>query len=282
MLDVFVQMPGASRRRGRAARHHSHGEAAARSSRRRIPVFHQSQPGMSLVIVRFYVGQKEEDAIVRTYNKLFSNFDRIPPGVSQPLIKVRSIDDVPILALTLWGKNYDSDRCGASPANSRTSSSRLDDVSETKIIGGQPRQVRVVLDPARLAAYGLTPGAVAAQLESANQRRCAPAASPAITRRFRWKPAGFSPAPEELQQVVVGVHGGEPGLSARRRRGPGRRRRTSRNYYVLLRQRLQDSGACTRRRVSRRHHHPRQAQEAPTPPSSRTACWTRSTRCADT
>ena len=63
---------------------------------------------MSMLVVRFYVGTKEEDAIVKTYNKLYSNFDRIPQGVSQPLIKVRSIDDVPIMALTLWGKNYDS------------------------------------------------------------------------------------------------------------------------------------------------------------------------------
>ena len=61
-----------------------------------------------MIIVRFYVGTKEEEAIVQTYNKLYSNFDRTPQGVSQPIIKPRSIDDVPILALTLWGKNYDS------------------------------------------------------------------------------------------------------------------------------------------------------------------------------
>ena len=71
-------------------------------------VYSITQPGMSMLVVRFYVGTKEEDAIVKTYNKLYSNFDRIPQGVSQPLIKVRSIDDVPIMALTLWGKNYDS------------------------------------------------------------------------------------------------------------------------------------------------------------------------------
>ncbi len=65
-------------------------------------------PALSMLVVRFYVGTKEEDAIVKAYNKLYSNFDRIPAGVSQPIIKVRSIDDVPIMALTLWGKNYDS------------------------------------------------------------------------------------------------------------------------------------------------------------------------------
>jgi multidrug efflux pump subunit AcrB len=106
MLDVFVQMPGASPE-----------EISQRVSLpmekllREVPgveyVYSISQPGMSMLIVRFYVGSKEEDAIIQTYNKLCSNFDRIPPGVSQPIIKVRSINDVPIMALTLWGKNYD-------------------------------------------------------------------------------------------------------------------------------------------------------------------------------
>ena len=54
-----------------------------------------------MLIVRFYVGTKEEDAIIQTYNKLYSNFDRIPPGVSQPIIKVRSINDVPIMTLRM-------------------------------------------------------------------------------------------------------------------------------------------------------------------------------------
>ena len=44
--------------------------------------------------------------MVRVNQKLSANLDLIPPGASQPLIKPRSIDDVPILALTLWSKRY--------------------------------------------------------------------------------------------------------------------------------------------------------------------------------
>src|SRR6202158_3406344 len=106
MLDVFVQMPGAS-----AAEVEQRVTIPMEKLLREVPgveyIYSISQPGMSMVIVRFYVGQKEEDAILRTYNKLYANFDRIPPGVSQPLIKVRSIDDVPIMALTFWGEGYD-------------------------------------------------------------------------------------------------------------------------------------------------------------------------------
>ena len=62
------------------------------------------RPGQSLVIVRFLVGTPQEDALIKVYSKLYSNFDQIPPGVSQPIIKARSIDDVPILSLTLVGR----------------------------------------------------------------------------------------------------------------------------------------------------------------------------------
>src|SRR5690349_12923345 len=208
MLDVFVQMPGASS-----------DEVAQRVSLpmerllREVPgveyIYSISHPGVSMLVVRFYVGTKEEDAIIQTYNKLYSNFDRIPPGVSQPVIKVRSIDDVPILALTLWGKGYDSYHLRRIAGELENSLKQLDDVSETRIIGGQPRQVRVVLDTQRLAAYGLTPGAIVAQLQNTNSRGQAGSFA-RDNREFQVEAGTFFTSLEDLRQVVVGVHAGRP------------------------------------------------------------------------
>jgi multidrug efflux pump subunit AcrB len=208
MLDVFVRMPGASPE-----------EVAQRVSLpmekllREIPgveyVYSVSHPGLSMLIVRFYVGTKQEDAVIQTYNKLYSNFDRIPPGVSQPIIKVRSIDDVPIMALTLWGKDYDSYRLRRIAGELEDALKRIDDVSETTIIGGQPRRVRVVLDTQRLAAYGLTPGAVVGQLQSANSRSLAGSFA-RDNREFQVEAGLFFTHASDLQQVVVGVHAGRP------------------------------------------------------------------------
>src|SRR5579872_759548 len=208
MLDVFVQMPGAS--------------AEEVTQRATVPmekliceipgveyVYSVSHPGLSMVIVRFYVGMKEEDAIVETYNKLYSNFDRIPQGVSQPIIKVRSIDNVPILALTLWGKNYDAYQLRRIADELEQSLKLLDDVSETAIIGGQPRKVRVVLDTQRLSAYGLTPGSIVMQLGAANTRSQAGSFAGG-NKEFQVEAGNFFTRPEELQQVVVGVHAGRP------------------------------------------------------------------------
>ncbi len=208
MLDVMVQMPGATPR-----------EIEQRVS---IPMekllsevpgveylYSISHPGMSVVIVRFQVGTKEEDAIVKTYNKLYSNFDKIPPGVSQPIIKVRSIDNVPILALTLWGKSYDPYRLRLLAGELEQSIKQVDDVSETTLIGGQPRTVRVVLDPQKLAAYGLTAPAVVGQLQAANMRGVAGSFAH-DNQEFQIQAGNFFGSADDLRLVVVGLRSNRP------------------------------------------------------------------------
>ena len=208
MLDVFVQMPGASSQ-----------EVAERATvpmeklLRELPgveyIYSISHPGMSMLIVRFYVGTKEEDAIVETYNKLYSNFDQIPQGVSQPLIKVRSIDNVPILAFTLWGKNYDGYQLRRIAGELEHSLKQLDDVSETTVTGGQARKLRVILDTGRLSAYGLTPDAIVSQLGAANARSQSGGFA-VENREFQVETGNFFSRVGDLQKVVVGVHAGRP------------------------------------------------------------------------
>ncbi|HOG90594.1 MAG TPA: efflux RND transporter permease subunit [Smithella sp.] len=169
MIDVFVNYPGAS--------------AKEVEERVTIPmekllseikgveyVYSIVKPGFNMTIVRFYVGEDMEDSLVKLYNKLMSNYDKIPPGVSQPMVKAKSIDDVPVLALTLWSKSpqytgYELRRvalelCGELKKNAH--------VSEFSIIGGQRRQVLVTLDPQRLRAYNLSAFQIMNALEKAN------------------------------------------------------------------------------------------------------------------
>ncbi len=208
MLDVFVRVPGAS-----PAEVEQRASIPMERLLREVPgveyVYSISQPGMSMIIVRFYVGTKEEDAIVKTYNKLYSNFDRIPQGVSPPLIKVRSIDDVPILALTLWGEHYGGYQLRQIADELVHQLKQISDVSEVKIIGGLPRQVRVVLDTQRLAAYGMTAGAVVGQLQQANARSISGSFAQ-DNQEFEVEAGRFLGTADDLKQVVVGVYQGKP------------------------------------------------------------------------
>jgi multidrug efflux pump subunit AcrB len=208
MIDVMVDAPGMS-----AKEVEERVTTPMEKLLREIPgveyVYSTSSAGSSLAVVRFYVGTDEEKAIVRTYNKLYANFDRIPPGVSQPLIKPRSIDDVPILALTFWGAGYDHARLRRLAAEVERRVKETENVSETTLLGGQRRQIRVTLDPAKLAGFHLAPLAVAQRLQGANRHLAAGSFSRSDTE-FRVKTEPFLSSAEDVRQVVVGVADGQP------------------------------------------------------------------------
>lgn len=116
------------------------------------------KPGHNLTIVQFYAGENMEQSLVKLYNKLMSNYDSIPPGVTQPLVKARSIDDVPILSLTLWSQNprisgYELRRVALELC---TEIKKNHNVAAFTVIGGQRRQARVILDPTKLKAYNVS------------------------------------------------------------------------------------------------------------------------------
>lgn len=208
MADVFVQMPGAS-----AKDVEQRVTAPMEKLIKELPgveyVYSTSRPGSALVIVRFLVGQNTEDSIVQLYNKLYANFDKIPPGVSQPLIKSRSIDDVPILTLTLWSEQSTGAELRQIAAQLDEQIKQVSDVSETTIIGGQKRQLRVDLDPARLNAFGLTP----LEITNALQAQNAELASGALNQNNQSvlvRTQSFIRSAEDAQGLVVAVANNRP------------------------------------------------------------------------
>ncbi|MBO3459624.1 efflux RND transporter permease subunit [Aetokthonos hydrillicola Thurmond2011] len=208
MADVFVQMPGAS-----AKDVEQRVTSPMEKLIKELPgveyVYSTSRPGSSLAIVRFFVGQKTEDAIVQLYNKLYANFDKIPPGASQPLIKSRAIDDVPILTLTLWGEQSNAAELRQIAAQLNEQIKQVPDVSETTLIGGQKRQLRVELDPIRLNAFGLTPLEIAQALQSQNAELASGAFSQ-NNRSFLVRTQSFIRSAEDAKGLVVSVAHNQP------------------------------------------------------------------------
>jgi multidrug efflux pump subunit AcrB len=208
MIDIFVKMPGAS-----AKEVEKRVTGPMEKLLWEIPgveyVYSTSSPGMSMVVVRFYVGQDEEKSIVRLQSKLMANYDLIPWSVSPPLIKPRYIDDVPILTLTFWGKDYDHYTLRRVASEVENAVKGVDNVGTTSLIGGERRQVQVNFDPVRLAAYGLDLERVAAITTAANQESDT-GDYPSIKGRVLVHTGGFLKTIEDVQSVVVGVYNGKP------------------------------------------------------------------------
>ena len=208
MVDVLVSMPGTSAK-----------EAEERVTRPmekllwEIPgveyIYSTSQPGQSLVIVRFLVGSNAEECLVRLNQKLQSNFDRIPHGASQPLIKLRSIDDVPILALTLHSARYDHLTLRRLAAQVDDAIKQVPQVAETRIIGGARRQLRILIDPARLASRNLSPAGLIPMIQQAD-RQSASGGLTSENREIAIETGAFLQNADDVRNVVVGVQGGKP------------------------------------------------------------------------
>jgi multidrug efflux pump subunit AcrB len=208
MIDVMVSFPGASAK-----------EVETRITRPmerllwEIPgveyVYSTSSPGASLAIVRFYVGEDEEKSIVRLNQKMFANFDLIPPGASQPLIKPRSIDDVPFLTLTLWSRELDSFQLRRTAAELRNELQQVPDVSQTQLIGGQRRTLRIEPDPTKMASYGVS----ASRLQNALQMENRETDAGIITKgneAIYIHLDGFFRNAKDLENLVVGAQNNIP------------------------------------------------------------------------
>ena len=202
MADVIVQMPGAT-----AKEVEQRVTSPMEKLLWEVPgveyVYSTSSPGSSMVIVRFLVGQDQERAFVRLREKLQSHYDIIPPGASQPIIKSRSIDDVPILALTLHSKSVDAFTLRQIASRVEQDIKSVPNVSETLVIGGQKRALRVVLDRARLAGYGFGPDDVIHALNRANQQAQSGQFA-AGNNEIVVKTGDFFRSAKDIRAVVVG------------------------------------------------------------------------------
>ncbi len=208
MIDVQVFMPGFSAK-----------EVEQRATRPmekllwEIPgveyIYSTSREGECLAIVRFKVGEDSGSSLVKLNAKLQANLDRIPAGVSFPIVKARSIDDVPILALTFHSSRYDHLLLRRLVAQVDDAVKQVPLVAETTIIGGARRQVRVLLDHNSLAARNIAPAELLQILKKSNRQATAGSLTTS-NREVLIETGDFLSKAEDVGRIVIGAHRGKP------------------------------------------------------------------------
>ena len=208
MIDIFTTMPGASAKEVEE-RVTTPLEHILRNNSGVEYIYSTSQPGMSLVTVRFRVGEREDDAIVQTDKQIAGAANTLPTEASHPLLKVRSINDVPMMTLTLTGPNYSVIQLRRIAEELDQQIKRVDDVAQTSIIGGEPRVMNIWFDSARLASYGLTPESLVARLQAANIRTT-PTQFTTEGQNATLQVGSFFASASDLANTAIGVHGDAP------------------------------------------------------------------------
>ncbi|NMC19150.1 MAG: efflux RND transporter permease subunit [Thermogutta sp.] len=210
MADVFVSAPGLSAEQI---------EQQISSRLERIVdqidgveyVYSMSRPGQAVITARFYVGEDREDSLLKLHTKISSYIDEAPTGVQAWVIKPVEVDDVPIVTLTLWSRRQDVSDYELRRLAEQTQN-ELKAVPQTNrvtVVGGRPRQIRVEIDPIRLAARNTSALQVAQALRAGNVNLPVGRFEQQNTE-FVVEAGTFVRDALELENLVVNVAGGRP------------------------------------------------------------------------
>ena len=165
--------------------------------------------GYSMMVVQFYVGENSEDSYVKLYDELMKNRTMFPEGVMQPIVKTRSIDDVPMLGLTLWSEKYDDFQLRQIAEEVTSEVEKVKDVAITKEIGGRTRELKVVLDKDKMAENGVDALGIM-QMIQANNGSSQSGSFVQNDTEYLVTTGKFLATSEDVENLVVGVNNNMP------------------------------------------------------------------------
>ncbi|WP_417542052.1 efflux RND transporter permease subunit [Methylophaga thalassica] len=206
MADIFIAYPGASAKEVESLIATPAEQVVSEISGLKH-VYSVSKPGLAIITAQFEVGENRTDAIVRLYNKIYSNLDWLPEnlGVSQPIIKPKGIDDVPIMTLTLWREGQqDSNQLKQLAQSLEVELKRVYGTRDIYTVGGADTVVNITLDPEAMAAYHIDSHRLSQALSAANQS--AEAGTTVQNNQMTSVQAGqFIVSADTLKSLIVGV-----------------------------------------------------------------------------
>jgi multidrug efflux pump subunit AcrB len=174
-------------------------------------VYSMSRPGSAVVTVRFYVGENRENSLVKTHSKIMSYIDEVPPGVTGWVVKPVEIDDVPIVTFALYSSLYSDYELRRVADEILHRIQRIQDTGRAYVVGGRKRQIRVLLQPDKMAARQVSVLEIERVLKGANVNLFAGFMDRA-NREAVVDAGPFIKSLEELSQLMVGVSDKRPVL----------------------------------------------------------------------
>ncbi len=111
--------------------------------------------------------------------------------------------------MTFWGKNYDAYSLRRIAAEVQERIKQVENVSDTTLLGGQKRELKITLDPQKLAAFRLSPALIARALQTTNQRSSAGSFADGL-HEIAVESGTFLHSAEEAGKIVVAVQNARP------------------------------------------------------------------------
>ncbi|WP_442787902.1 efflux RND transporter permease subunit [Flavobacterium suncheonense] len=165
--------------------------------------------GQAMLIVQFYVGEDVERSYVKLYDELAKHEGMFPQGVYKPIVKTRSIDDVPMLGITLWSEKQDAFQLRQIAEEVTSEIEKVKDVAITKEIGGNNRELKVILDKDKMAENGVDALSIM-QMIQANNGSSQSGSFVQKDEEYLVTTGKFLTTAEDVENLVVGVNKNMP------------------------------------------------------------------------
>ncbi len=209
LVDIFLAYPGASAEQVAAM-----AVDPLERIMSEIPgvkhVYSASMRGQGIVTVRFKVGEQTGPSLVKVHDKLASHLDKMPAGVQMPpLVKVKGIDDVPVVTLTLWSPELDGGSLRRLGLNLLQQLKQIPNTGQGFVVGGQAQQIRVEILPEKLRGKGITTADVIQVIRGSNAEEMVGRAESDNTAS-RIYAGSFLKSPRDVENLVVRVIDGTP------------------------------------------------------------------------
>ena len=208
MVDVFIHYPGASAEQVASLAI----DPLERMMTEILGVKHvysASQRGQGMVTVEFDVGEVMEPSLVKLYDKLESNKDKIPPGVVGPFVKPKGVDDVPVVTLTLWSYDVTDSQLRLIALDVMQRLNEVPNTSQSFIVGGRPEELRIEVFPERLKGFGISLDQIGETIKNANSERGTGHVESG-DNNYKIYTGSFLKKAVDIERLVVGVRNGVP------------------------------------------------------------------------
>ncbi|MGN7612888.1 efflux RND transporter permease subunit [Magnetococcales bacterium HHB-1] len=172
-------------------------------------VYSASMREQAMITVEYHVGEELEDSLVKLYDRIKHNMDKMPPGVMPPLVKSRAVDDVPIVALTLWSDELDDGTLRTMSMDMLQWLKEVPDTSQGFVVGGRKEQIRIEVMPERLAGFGISLDQIAQTIKTANSEQGIGNVESG-DQGFKVYTGAFLKNAAEIARLVVGMHNNKP------------------------------------------------------------------------
>jgi multidrug efflux pump subunit AcrB len=160
--------------------------------------------GKAMMVVQFYVGENTEDSYLKLYDELMHNQGMLPKKATQPLVKTRAIDDVPMLGLTLWSDSYNDFDIRKIAEEVSSEIKKVKDVSITKVIGGRNRVLKIILDKDKMAEQDIDPLSIM-QMIKANNSSSQSGSFNENDTEFLITTGKFLSTSDDVKNLVIGI-----------------------------------------------------------------------------